>query len=589
MPLQQATLNDAVTRLTQFFNETWDLTEDLDLATGEPLGDALDAGWRRFRQSVCNALLDQERMSELSSVSAARNAIRTQEMQKQMAQMQAGMHQAVAALAGVSGDAHRMAGAASRSASLMGRTRASAEATSQSAGTMSGATGEITALLRQASEQLAELRQQTRQISDLSKVVKEIATRVNLLALNAAIEAARAGEHGRGFAVVASEVRRLAEGTNRQAGQIDAVIGEVVRRLEETNAQMGSGAERAEELTGRTGEAMSALSEINRMILEVAAPIEQLGAAVEEHAATVGQVSETVGSMARQAEQINDQVRVVAAESRDLLSQVQTTQQALSTFYKGSYIDTLRRTTFALAADLGRVFETAIAAGKVSLADVLALEYTEIKGPLIQRLRGICDVSKVPLTGFAPPKYATRYDHAVDLAMREVLDSYLARHENLLYTTVLDLNAYSLISNTTTCRDWTGDFRTDSLNNRMKRFSTDVVQLEGARLGLKGPSYETIAAGLYVRDMHSVLTRSDLQRYGNSLRQEDEPTGLSNCYTFASLSGKATSFCAVPVYVMGHRYGAALIGWDATGASAPPQPGDHSGTSQSKAAHQVRM
>jgi methyl-accepting chemotaxis protein len=442
---------------------------------------------------------------------------------------------------------------------------------------MAGATGEITALLRQASEEMGELRRQTRQISDLSKVVKEIAFRVNLLALNAAIEAARAGEHGRGFAVVASEVRRLAEGTSRQAAQIDAVITQVVHQLEEANLHMGSGAERADQLSGQTSEATSSLAEINRMILEVAAPIEQLGTAVEEHAATVGQVSETVGVMAGQAEQINDQFRVVAAESQELLSQVQKTQQGLSTFYKGSYTDTLRRTTFALAADLGQVFEKAIAAGKVSLPDVLALEYTEIKGPLIQKLRHICDVSKVPVTGFSPPKYATRYDQTVDLALREVLDSYLGRHQNLLYTTILDLNAYSPISNTVTCRDWAGDLRTDSLNNRMKRFATDISQLDGARLGLKGPSYDAITAGLYVRNFRTVLTRSDLQAYGNSLRQADEPVGLSNCYTFASLSGKATSFCAVPVYVMGHRYGAALIGWDA-GASAQLQPAGRSGT-----------
>ncbi|WP_394357043.1 methyl-accepting chemotaxis protein [Sulfurimonas gotlandica] len=69
-------------------------------------------------------------------------------------------------------------------------------------------------------EQVLELNNKNNAISGLVESIKDVADQTNLLALNAAIEAARAGEHGRGFAVVATEVRKLADSTNKAAGQI---------------------------------------------------------------------------------------------------------------------------------------------------------------------------------------------------------------------------------------------------------------------------------------------------------------------------------------------------------------------------------
>lgn len=64
-------------------------------------------------------------------------------------------------------------------------------------------------------------------IGDIANSIGDIADQTNLLALNAAIEAARAGEQGKGFAVVAEEVRKLAEQSSEEVGNIHELISKV--------------------------------------------------------------------------------------------------------------------------------------------------------------------------------------------------------------------------------------------------------------------------------------------------------------------------------------------------------------------------
>ncbi len=86
--------------------------------------------------------------------------------------------------------------------------------------------------VKQAEAVVKGLEAKSKDITSILRVINGIADQTNLLALNAAIEAARAGESGRGFSVVAEEVRKLAAQSAGSAKEIEHLIQEIVKEID---------------------------------------------------------------------------------------------------------------------------------------------------------------------------------------------------------------------------------------------------------------------------------------------------------------------------------------------------------------------
>ncbi|OEZ61234.1 methyl-accepting chemotaxis protein [Duganella sp. HH105] len=301
---------------------------------------------------------------------------------------------------------------------------------------------------------MASLQTNSRKIYGFTEAISEISARTNLLALNAAIEAARAGEQGRGFAVVASEVRQLALRTKEATDEISTMVREINQQAEQAASGMNSLAAKVSEAAGNVETVHGLLGNIERSSGVSEEEIGEIARASREHVATTEDIATAIASIRDSLLSTEKELPRAASSAMALAERAEVITGALGESSIATSHDAIRIAAQQAAADVGRIFEAAIAAGKITREALFDRTYT-------------------PIPNTDPPKHKTRFDDFTDRALPQLQEGVLAAMPQLAYAGAVDNNGYFPTHNKKFSQPLTGNYDVDIVNNRTKRIFSD--------------------------------------------------------------------------------------------------------------------
>jgi methyl-accepting chemotaxis protein len=307
---------------------------------------------------------------------------------------------------------------------------------------------------KEAAATMASLQEKSRSIYGFTEAIAEISARTNLLALNAAIEAARAGEQGRGFAVVAGEVRQLALRTKEATDEISAMVRAINEQAAHATRGMDTLAGVVSEAAGNVETVHGLLTSIERSSGVSEKEIGQIARASREHVETTRVIADAITRIRDSMLSTDAELPRATGSAMALAERAEIITAALGLSDVATAHDEIRHAAQSAASEVGRIFEAAIASGKITQAALFDRRYA-------------------PIVNTDPPKFSTKFDAFTDRVLPSLQESLLAEMPHLAYAGAVDNNGYFPTHNKKFSQPLTGNYDVDIVNNRTKRIFSD--------------------------------------------------------------------------------------------------------------------
>jgi methyl-accepting chemotaxis protein len=346
-------------------------------------------------------------------------------------------------------------------------------------------------------------------------------------------------------------VGRLAAETASQTAQISQTIRRAQGEMTEVQEAASTARDRAAEGAVDADLGRATLEEVRTMIEASSTQATEIAQIASQNLADAAAVNDGIEAITLSSAIIEAQAHEVERHQLALATGTESASLVIGRFRTEGLVSQMHERCRALADELQAIIEGVVERGEVSLDDVLAFEYEEARGPLIQGFARLFDVSRVPPEGFDPPKFHTAYDALVDRDITACLDAVIAHVPELADSGVGDVNGYAPAHQTILSRNWTGNHAIDLAGNRTKRLFLDADSI-----------WRASRMGLGVELSRRPYTRVELLAAGANL---DEPPIEEQGFllqTYVRDTGAPQTTLSVPLYICGQRYGIVMLGWD---------------------------
>ncbi|MDA8425092.1 MAG: substrate-binding domain-containing protein [Treponema sp.] len=182
-----------------------------------------------------------------------------------------------------------------------------------------------------AAETIRALTADTARIGSIVSSISDLANQTNILAINASIQAARAGEQGKGFAVIAAEIRKLAEQSNRSAGEITDLISRVGTSVKNAAEATSRGLAKSKENAEHAAlsekslvDIASAASESEKRMGVIFAAVEEMSSFSRTIEGTMRELMRVNGGSGEAAAEIESATKEMSAQATDVARMAQT-------------------------------------------------------------------------------------------------------------------------------------------------------------------------------------------------------------------------------------------------------------------------
>ncbi|MEO9460043.1 MAG: methyl-accepting chemotaxis protein [Lentilitoribacter sp.] len=275
-------------------------------------------------------------------------------------------------------------------------------------------------------EAFGDIKSELTQVHNYSESIQKISTQTRMLAINAGVMAAHAGSAGKGFGVVAESVSELSDETA-------AVSANIIKRLGHLEKTIGRLLDHSQKSYDVATEALGRAESTNEEFRK----FREFGEEVDNLVTSVSNMADPLAANNEACVRVLNDLRIIDKSSNENFNQLKATSgkfddlvsftEDMVLLLEESGVETedtpIIRDCIENANVVAKIFEDAVASGRLSMDDLFDEQYIKIQGS-------------------NPEQVMTRFTAFTDANLVQLQEAFKNTHERVAFCAAVDRNGY---------------------------------------------------------------------------------------------------------------------------------------------------